>query len=55
MNGNVFISYAKKDSNIRDQLLASFHRRGLHTWVDVNNIRWGEDFSDEIETRHNDM
>ena len=48
MDGQVFISYSRKDSDFADQLSRALSAKGLKTWMDVGAIQIGAMWREEI-------
>ena len=45
----VFISYSRKDEDFARKLSADLKKNGVHTWIDVENLKIGEDLRETFD------
>ncbi|SRR6266542_4713357 len=45
----IFISYARSDKNIAEQLTRFFEQQGYSVWIDYKMIKVGSDWQSELE------
>ena len=45
---DIFISYSRKDKEFVERLTQALKDQGLEVWVDLEDIRLGEDWKDRI-------
>jgi hypothetical protein len=46
---DVFISYASEDSAFSNRLAEELHERGLHVWIDKDDIKVGQNWEQKIK------
>ena len=51
---HVFLSYVRDDQTVVDRLVSDLKRRGVHAWVDREQIKPGEHWQDAIAVAIND-
>jgi hypothetical protein len=47
-SGNVFISYARGDKDVAQALARKLNDRGIPTWLDIEKIREGENWDENL-------
>jgi len=47
-SGNVFVSYAHGDKDVAQRLARKLNNRGIPTWLDIEKIREGESWDENL-------